>query len=276
MSDRTHQLAARANLAKYEEGCTCGHPEDAPHLKHPALRRLHAQLVGRAFDWAAAHHPAPRVLDLGAGTGSTALPLLELGAVVTAVDISRRQLEALQASCGSRATLETLCQDAFEAVASLQAQGRKYELIVACSFLHHIPDYLGLIGQAMVLLSPAGQFFCFEDPLRYDSLGWFPRRYSRLAHLYWRVFQGDLSGGVRRTLRRWRRVYLDDCPNDYDEYHIIRNGVDQDAILELLRQRGLECELIRYFGTPSRLWQEIAMALGIENRFAILARRDAN
>jgi len=39
------------------------------------------------------------------------------------------------------------------------------------------------------------------------------------------------------------------------EYHVTRNGVDQESIVDLLRSRGFACELIRYLvrrlGLPS-------------------------
>lgn len=273
MHDRTHKTAVLANLAKYGSETTCKDLDGAPHHKHSALRNLYAELVGRVFDWAATHHSTPQVLDLGAGDGSATLPLLELGARVTAVDISENQLKALRAKCAGYPMLETRCQDVFDALRFFQAESRHYDVIVANSFLHHVPDYLGLIRQAIALASSHGQFFSFQDPLRYDSLRRFTRTYGKLAYYSWRVFQGDVAGGVRRTIRRSRGVYLEGCPNDYDEYHVIRDGVDQDAIQELLSQEGFECEIIRYFSTQRSVWQTGGVALGMENTFGVLATR---
>jgi hypothetical protein len=84
------------------------------------------------------------------------------------------------------------------------------------------------------------------------------------------MFQGDLWGGVKRRLRRSRGV-LDDSPLDNAEYHVIRYGVDQDAITALLTAIGFECEIIRYFSTQSRVFQQLGAALGVKNTFAIIA-----
>ena len=143
--------------------------------------------------------------------------------------------------------------------------------------LHHLPDYLGVIREAVDRLSPAGQFLSFQDPLRYDTVGRFTRAFDELSYLTWRVFQGDLWGGLKRRLRRSRGV-LDDSPlaasvYDYAEYHVIRGGVDQDAIEAMLTTAGFECEVIRYFSTQSRVFQPIGEFLGVKNTFGILARR---
>ena len=61
---------------------------------------------------------------------------------------------------------------------------------------------------------------------------------------------------------------------DNAEYHILRSGVDQQAIVDLLETQGFDCELIRYFSTQSRVFQPIGATLGVVNTFAVIARRD--
>ena len=79
---------------------TAGHAIAAPHLSHAREWELYTQLVLRVFRAARQHSEAPRILDLGAGGGSATIPFLDLGARVTAVDISESQLEPLRGRCG--------------------------------------------------------------------------------------------------------------------------------------------------------------------------------
>jgi SAM-dependent methyltransferase len=274
MDERINKIAALANAAMYGSKATLKYIDGAPHIKHSSLRSLYGKLVVTVYDFAAIYADNPQVLDLGAGEGSVTLPFLELGAKVTAVDISESQLKGLQAKCSDYAgKLEVRCQDVFEAIRSTQSEDRHYNIIVANSFLHHIPDYLSLIQQAVTILPSHGQFFSFQDPLKYDTVGRFTMIFSTLAYFSWRIFKGDIIRGLKRRIRRTRGIYLDECPGDYAEYHAMRSGVDQDAIYKLFRQLGFECEIVRYFSTQSSMWQPIGDALGIKNTFAVIARR---
>ena len=142
------------------------------HTSNTALCELYAELVIQVYKDAQKRIAEPAVLDLGAGEGSATLPFLELGARVTAVDISSSQLESLRTKCarfGDR--LQVRCADVNEAI---KTECEKYDVVVANSFLHHVPDYLGLIAETLALLNPGGQFFSFQDPLR--TTHWEPSR----------------------------------------------------------------------------------------------------
>jgi len=274
IDERINKVAALANAAFYDSEAARKYIDGAPHIKHLALRRLYGKLVVSAYEYATTYNPNPCVLDLGAGEGSVTLPFLELGSKVTAIDISKGQLETLQAKCAAHSkNLEIRCEDVFEGIKSLQSESRRYDIVVANSFLHHIPDYLSLIRQASSVISSHGQFFSFQDPLRYSSVGRFNRTFTLLCYFSWRIFKGDIIGGVSRLIRRSRGVYLDNDPQDSAEYHAMRNGVDQDAIRELFEQMGFKCEIIPYFSTQSRIWQPAGTVLGINNTFGVLARR---
>jgi len=211
------------------------------------------------------------VLDMGAGEGSVTLPFLELGAQVTAVDVSQSQLSTLAAKCepfGDR--LRIRCVGIEE---MLESETDTYDIIVTNSFLHHLPDYLGLIRRTIPLLSPQGQFFSFQDPLRYASLGHFTRIFKDIAYLSWRISKSDAIGGLKRRLRRSRHGFMEDCVQDNAEYHATRGGMDQDAILQLFQQEGFDCDLRRYFSTQSRVFQKVGAAWGLQNTFAIMLAR---
>lgn len=270
MDERTDRIAALSNAAAYDSEASGIYIDASPHLKHTALRAFYAKLVVQVYDFATKHTTTPKVLDLGAGGGTATLAFLELGARVTAVDISGSRLDVLQTRCerfGDR--LEVRCEDISE---TLRASER-YDIIVANSFLHHIPHYMGMIRRAVALLTPYGQFFSFQDPLRYDSVGKFTMMFSDFAYFSWRVFKGDVLGGLKRRIRRSRGVYLDDSMHDNVEYHVTRNGVDQDAIYRFFTEQGFDCNIISYFSTQSPLFQPIGSALGVKNTFTVIARR---
>ena len=195
-----------------------------------------------------------------------------MGGRVTAVDISNRQIKALKEKALNHADrLEIYCRDDSDALISFKSEDRRFDIIVCNSFLHHIPDYIDLIKNSVVLLSSQGRFFSFQDPMRYDSTGKFTSIFSNLAYMSWRVMKGDIAGGIKRRMRRSRGIFHEDRENV--EYHAVRDGVDQDAIREFFEKSGFECEIIRYFSTQSSFWQKIGTKLGVENTFAVIAKK---
>lgn len=271
MDDRISQVAALANVARYDAAATARYVDGAPHIKHRSLRSLYGRLLVEVFDRARQHTAVPRVLDLGAGEGSVTLPCLELGAHVVAIDSSESQIDALRRRCapfGSR--LDARCEDVNEA---LDAEGATYDIVIANSFLHHVPDFMDVIRRSALVLGPHGQFFSFQDPLRYDTLPRATIVFDRIAYVSWRLSKGDVFGGLMRRVRRARGVYCSESVHDNAEYHVVRNGVDQAAIAQGLRELGFECRIERYFSTQSRLLQRVGSAMGLENTFAVVARR---
>ena len=155
VDERVNRIAALANIAAYNPNATKEYVDGAPHVKHDALRRLYGEKVVQVFDDAKLHSEIPCVLDIGAGEGSVTLPFLELGAKVVATDISNSQLAELRRKCerfGER--LEVRCEDIND---TLKNTTDKFDIVVVNSFLHHIPDYLGMIKTAMLLLPKNGR-----------------------------------------------------------------------------------------------------------------------
>ncbi|MDY6894104.1 MAG: class I SAM-dependent methyltransferase [Thermotogota bacterium] len=271
MDERINRMAALANISAYDAEATQKYIDGAPHIKHESLRNLYASLVVQVFDNACQHTRIPLVLDLGAGEGSVTLPFLELGARVVAVDISTSQLHSLQNKCKHFGDmLQVRCEDIND---TLQEIRETYDIVAINSFLHHIPDYLSLIKEAASVLNPYGQIFTFQDPLRYDSLGKVTNMFSKLSYLFWRIFQGDIVEGLRRRIRRSQGVYLENSVHDNTEYHVIRNGVDQDSLRRVLEELGFDCTIVSYFSTQSRLFQLVGSVLGLKNTFAIVSQK---
>jgi SAM-dependent methyltransferase len=273
MDDRAAKIAAMANSVIYDAEATHDYIDGAPHVKHASLRALYGNLVVDIFDRALKHTSVPEVLDLGAGEGSATLPFLELGARVTAVDVSESQLAALREKCTAyTGMLEAECRDVFETLHHFRDTGQRFDIVVANSFLHHVPDYLALTRDSLSVLSEHGQFFSFQEPLWHDSLGAFTRRFSNIAYLSWRIFKGDRLAGFKRRLRRSKGIYLEDSVEDNAEYHAVREGIDQDALMELFTRSNLDYKFVRYFSTQNKVFQFIGSLLGTKNTFAIISR----
>jgi SAM-dependent methyltransferase len=241
----------------------------SPHLKH---RRLYEALVARlrvALRSTTERGLPPTMLEIGAGHGGFVEPVLASGWRVTATEMSRPTIAALQERYGTNPNFTA----AFDADGSLAALvGRRFSLILCASVLHHIPDYLETIETAIIRhLEPGGAFVSFQDPLWYPSLARGTHLLSRAAYLWWRLGQGNYVRGVGTRLRRLRGVYDEANPSDMVEYHVVRRGVDQRRIVERLATRFERVSLIPYWSTPSDLWQRAGSASGLKNTFAVVA-----
>jgi SAM-dependent methyltransferase len=261
-SNANRELYAGVDAHKYVNA--------APHLKHRRLLEFHTSLIGSVYSAAVQNSEEVRVLDFGAGEGSCTYRFLQLGARVTAVDVSEHQLRQLQVQCKPFShNLELWHDDVWDALIHL---GR-YDVVVANSFLHHVEDYLELIRRTLVHIEARGQFFSFQDPLRYDTMSNASYLFSNMSYFAWRIFQGNLWQGLQTRIRRLRGIYVPGSKEDDAEYHVTRNGVDQTAIRTLLESNGFECELIPYFSTQSAMFQNLGYRLDLPNTFALIGRR---
>jgi 2-polyprenyl-3-methyl-5-hydroxy-6-metoxy-1,4-benzoquinol methylase len=243
----------------------------APHLKHATIRKLHYSLITKVYNRVKLIHDTPKILDLGAGEGSVTSTFLELGGAVTAVDISREQLEVLQGRCSHfKGALTICCNDIYKV---LENENEKYNIITFNSFLHHIPDYIDLINRTLPLLKGGGQLFAFQDPMRYDTMKVTDLLFTNFSYFIWRVFQDDAIRGMARWLRRRVGVYKDNSMHDNAEYHVVRNGVDQEAIQVFLEGNLFKCEIVTYFSTQNATLQRIGEFFKFKNTFAVVAEK---
>jgi hypothetical protein len=163
--------------------------------------------------------------------------------------------------------------DIFRTLDDLEGRGRRFDVVGTSAFLHHIPDYLKLCRCAAGLLRKNAVFLTFQDPLRYDTLSRFTYLFDRVSYLGWRLFQGNYIQGLKTRLRRIRGSYRGDLPEDMTEYHVVRNGVDQLALVASLESFGFECRVHSYWSTQSRFFQWAGEALHLANTFGIIATR---
>jgi len=248
--------------------------EGSPHLKH---RDLNVRALNQArvlFDRVRREIDCPAVLDMGAGEGMLTLPFLEMGAAVTAADATPALLDTLaMRAAGFKSRLSLATGDIFETLEQCGKRGQRFDIICASSFLHHIPDYPRLCRMSAGLIQPGGVFFTFQDPMRYDTLDRRTYWFDRMSYFTWRLFQGNYLRGIKTRLRRLSGTYRKDLAEDMAEYHVVRSGVDQEAIQKLFEAEGFACEIQKYWSTQSTFFQRVGTRLGLLNTFAVIATR---
>lgn len=96
---------------------------------------------------------SPLVLDFGSGTGNLTKHLVDLGANVVAADLSDASLEQLKVKLGGLQKYKTE-----------QLNGRDlsnftdntFDMVATYSVLHHVPDYLSILGEFVRVVKPGG------------------------------------------------------------------------------------------------------------------------
>lgn len=239
----------------------------SPHL---AYWHLYDRLVGvvtRELDRLAAADLPLTVLEVGAGHGGYTGPVLAAGASVTAVEMSEPSVRALR----SRFAHNDRLTPVYSPDGSLPADEGQFGLALAVSVLHHIPDYLTFVRELADAVVVGGSLVTLQDPL------WYPRRPSvhridRASYLAWRIAQGDLWRGLATQLRRTRGAYDESKPGDMVEYHVVRQGVDEQGLGATLSPLFESVEVVGYWSNQLPAGQRLGERLGLHNTFGIVAR----
>jgi 2-polyprenyl-3-methyl-5-hydroxy-6-metoxy-1,4-benzoquinol methylase len=250
----------------YDESVDYRH--GSPHLAH---LHVYDRLVGIALDevnrLAETGRPL-KVLELGAGHGGYTEPMLAAGCHVTAVEMSRPSLDYLEKRFAhNRGFAGAYCPDAD--IAGLESD---YSLVLCVAVLHHIPDYMAAIRDLVDHLAIGGTMLFLQDPL------WYPRADKRalalntVGYAAWRITQGNLSQALRTGVRRLSRSYDDSNPSDMVEYHVVRQGVDENEIVTELRGQFEHVELLPYWTNQSAIFQRIGELARLVNTFGVIAR----
>jgi len=106
-----------------------------------------------------------RVLDIGAGTGLASSCLLEtaIGPRVVSIDLLDTS-EAMLKQAIRRSARWNLPVQAHLGLIDDLPPGNKYEIIVTCSVLHHVPDLQAFFGKVREHQAPGGIFMHLQDP----------------------------------------------------------------------------------------------------------------
>jgi 2-polyprenyl-3-methyl-5-hydroxy-6-metoxy-1,4-benzoquinol methylase len=106
-----------------------------------------------------------RVLDIGCGTGLASQSLLNsvLGERIASVDLLDTSSEMLRRA-GKRAAGWRVPVETHEGLIDALPPGRKYDLIVTCSVLHHVPDLAHFVDEVRKHQAEGGIFLHLQDP----------------------------------------------------------------------------------------------------------------
>jgi len=208
-----------------------------------------------------------RALDLGAGTGNITLQLLPHAGQVVALDLSRQMLKRLAAKArllgptwASR--LELVAAPAHE---YLRGHSGRFDLITACSVLHHLPDYAEVLARCAELLLPGGVVYVVHEPLpeRYNS---FLGQMLELVDAKWLRLETRL--GLVPEDPYWQA----DCLADYWQ---IASGIEPQVLLNLLKNKGLTATAHLYDSKRHRLVHFVADLLGTRRLLRLIASKRA-
>jgi SAM-dependent methyltransferase len=256
-------------LRAQDEAHAQGHDytSGSPHLRHDVLRLDIEARLSRLVRDAVGRSGGCRVLEIGAGHGSFTHTLLDAGATVTVTEASRASAEHLVSEFERDDRVVVVHDEGGE---FLLDQAERWDLAVLISVVHHIPDYLAFFDQLQGVIAEGGAIFSVQDPL------WYPRR-SRASHLAsratyfaWRLGQGNYRRGLATRLRRVRGGYSATAESDLVEYHVMRQGVDEEAIRALLAAE-FDVEVFSYWSTQSPLLHRAFARSGLRSDFGIEA-----
>jgi SAM-dependent methyltransferase len=245
------------------------HQYSDPHHKHLSLSAsLKGLLETCLADIDRAGLP-PVVLEVGGGHGGYTEVALAAGCSVTVTEMSQPSLDHLRRRFGRNPNFSGV----FDRDGSMaDIVGTKYSMVFCSSVLHHIPDYLTFISSVVDMILPGGTFLSIQDPLWYPRMSRTSHWADRGAYFAWRATQGQYGRGLATRIRRARRQIDLTNPWDMIEYHVVRQGVDEEAISDLLRKHFASVEIVPYWSTQSTLLQATGDWLGWPNStFAIKA-----
>lgn len=270
-NDPERAAALRANIASYDTVDERTYINGAPHLKHAGIAQRYRALVNAAVDQLGRDPRSISVLELGAGSGLASTPWLERQVEITAVDSSEAMLGRFATKAGAFGLKPKVV--VADAVTFLESSSETFDVVTLVSMIHHVPDYLDLLRRATGRVRVGGCLITFADPLRYDRIPTFHHSMDRMCYFMWRVGQGNRTRGFKTLVRRLRGVYSESEVADFDEYHVVRNGVDSAEIVRQLQASFSHVQLHSYWSTNSRLLQSLGERLNLVSCFGVLASR---
>lgn len=97
-----------------------------------------------------------RILDIGCGGGLLCEPLARMGAKVTGLDASHRNVEIARIHAAqSNIEIEYLAESAEE----FAEKGRRFDVVLAMEVVEHVADLPSLLSAAAEMMEPQGLFF---------------------------------------------------------------------------------------------------------------------
>ena len=258
-----------ADLQGAGHGDTHDYVVGSPHLRHAAIFGRVDQAITKAIATVVSRKGNCDVLEIGAGHGTFTESALVAGARVTVTEMSRTSVEYLQKKFANNSSVAIVYDRDGDEAFRLQ---RKFDVILFISVLHHIPDYLGLVDRMIdELIRPSGAIVAYQDPLWYPRQSWTARVVSQTCYFAWRIAQGDWKRGLATRVRRLRGRLDESKVSDMVEYHVVRQGVDDQALKSMLASNFGAVRIDEYWSTISPALQALGAGRFPPNTFGIVA-----
>ncbi len=267
MTHEPQNVVATQNSAHGE-----GHDyvKGSPHLRHPQLRTMIADQLAALVGETIARKGSCHVLEVGAGHGTFSSFLLHAGARVTVTEASEASAATLTEKFAGRDDVEVFFDstggDIFE-------RDDQFDGIVCAALLHHIPDYVTFVSDLTELIEPGGFFYSAQDPTYYPRRNRRTHVAQRGTYFLWRLGQGNYRRGLATRIRRVKGEWTETEASDLVEYHVVRDGVDEQALVTELEQHFDEVELFTYWSTQSPFFQRALARMKLPSEFGLIARR---
>ena len=208
--------------------------------------------------------PRPfKALDLGAGTGNIALKLLACPSHVVAVDPSARMLQRLAAKARRQNPEWVNRLELVTASAVDYLRGRKgqFNLITACSVLHHLPNYSEVLARSAEALAAGGMLYIAHEPV-HDGYKSFLSKALETIDFKWQLLEARL--GIAPDDPFWRP----DCLADYWQ---TAGGINPIIVRQILQNKRLKVRIVLYDSKRHRLSHYLAELLGTRSLLRVLA-----
>jgi hypothetical protein len=96
-------------------------------------------------------------------------------------------------------------------------------------------------------------------------------RAEQAAYFTWRLGQGNRIAGLQTRRRRIAGTFDETNPGDAVEYHVVRDGIDEEGVLSFARGAFAEVELISYWSSQLGLAQRLGERCRLRNSFGMVA-----
>ncbi len=253
-----------------ESGHSEGHDyaRGSPHLKHPSLSAMIMSSLDEVVGSLQKGEPL-EILEVGAGHGTFTAALHSLGANVTVTEMSKDSANYLSTEFANSPSVEVVYDP--DGSWAFRTE-RTFDAVICVSVLHHIPDYLAATRRFCELIRPGGSFVSWQDPLLYSGVADRQRRAANVSYYLWRATQGGWLRALNTASRRVRGVLDETKLADMVEYHVVRDGVDEQALSSLLTDQFDSVNVRKYWSTQASSLQSLGERRGYETTFGIVAQ----
>jgi len=157
--------------------------------------RLRAQLT-EAIGWITTLRDPRCALDYGCGSGNLTRHLLALGLRVVAADVSQEFLRIVSSRFAASGSLETLTINGRDLST---VPNESFDLTATYSVLHHVPDYLSVVGELARVTRRGGVIYLDHE---------FSDGYWR-GDANYKLFLSTVQAPVKKS---WKRFFI---PSNY-------------------------------------------------------------